>query len=174
MRITGGDKKGYIIKVPKNIRPTSSFLIKSIFDTLGSFILNKDILELFAGSGALGFEALSRGARSCLFVDISRGSEKSINQNIKILDYDNQAYFIKSDALKFLRISNATFDLILADPPYNYDKYEELVSLSYEKLRKEGIFVLQLSSKIEIEIEKFSVLKIYTSSDNSLYYLLKS
>ena len=171
MRIEGGEKKGFIIKVPKNIRPTTSFIKKSIFDTIGNFILNKDVLELFAGSGALGFEALSRGAKSCIFVDISRSSQKAIEENIKKLGYENKASFIKSDAIKFLRNYSMSFDIILADPPYDYENYDELLNYGYLRIKENGIFVLQLSSKKSLKLNSFSVYKDYVRGETRVLYL---
>jgi len=173
VRIEGGERKGFIIKTPKNIRPTSSFIKKSIFDTLGDYILNKEILELFAGSGSLGFEALSRGAKSCVFIDISRASEKAILENIKILGYEDRAVFIKSDSLKFLRHYNYEFDIIIADPPYNYEKYNDLIELSIKKLKKYGMFILQLSSKTIVKLNNFKVYKDYIKGETRVLFLIK-
>jgi len=174
MRIEGGEKKGFIIKVPKDIRPTTSFIKKSIFDTISSFILDKEVLELFAGSGALGFEALSRGAKSCIFVDISRSSQKAIEENIRKLNYYDKAIFIKSDAIKFLKNYSISFDIILADPPYDYENYDELLKYGYLRLKENGIFVLQLSSKTKLNLNSFSILKNYKKGETSVLYLVKA
>ncbi|MEO0143918.1 MAG: 16S rRNA (guanine(966)-N(2))-methyltransferase RsmD [candidate division WOR-3 bacterium] len=171
MRIEGGEKKGFIIKSPKDIRPTSSFIKKSIFDTLGDYIINKEILEIFAGSGALGFEALSRGAKSCIFVDISRASQKAILENIKILKYENKAVFIKMDALKFLRNYEYKFDIILADPPYDYKFYNQLLRLAKMRLKEDGMFILQLSSKTNIKIENYKIYKDYIKGETRVLFL---
>ncbi|MCS7244916.1 MAG: 16S rRNA (guanine(966)-N(2))-methyltransferase RsmD [candidate division WOR-3 bacterium] len=171
MRIESGEKKGHILKSPKGIRPTTSFLKKSIFDMLGNYILDKEILELFAGSGALGLEALSRGAKSCTFVDISRSSQKAILDNIKNLGYINRTKFVKSEALKFLRNCNDKFDIIIADPPYNYKDYEKLLNLAHSKLKEGGILILQLSSKVSLEIENYKIIKDYKKGETRIIVL---
>ncbi len=171
MRIDSGERKGFIIKTPKNIRPTSSFIKKSIFDTLGNYILNKEVLEIFAGSGALGFEALSRGAKSCIFVDISRGSEKVILENIEFLKYKDRATFIRMDALKFLKNYNYKFDIIISDPPYNYENYSQLLKLSKERLKEEGMLILQLSSKTQIKTNDYKIYKDYIKGETRVLFL---
>ncbi len=174
MRIEGGEKKGFIIKVPKDIRPTSSFLKKSIFDTLGDYILDKEVLEIFAGSGALGLEAISRGAKCCIFVDISRSSQKAIFENVKNLGYQDRAFFIKSDAIKFLRKCEHQFDIIIADPPYDYKNYNELLKIAYSKLKENGMLIVQLSSKAKIELENYRVYKDYKKGESRILFLIKN
>lgn len=171
MRIESGEKKGYILKSPKNIRPTTSFLKKSIFDSLGSYILDKEVLELFAGSGALGLEALSRGAKSCVFVDISRDSQKAILENIKNLRYLDRAKFFKSEAIRFLKNCKDKFDIIIADPPYDYKNYEELLNLAHSKLKEGGILILQLSSKTSLEIKNYKIVKDYKKGETRIIIL---
>src|SRR3989338_7582633 len=85
MRITSGAFKSRIIKAPGGIRPTLDNVRKAIFDILGGSVEGGKILDLFSGSGALGLEALSRGAGSCVFVDNSRSSVKAIKENLEAL-----------------------------------------------------------------------------------------
>ncbi len=174
MRIEGGEKKGFTIKTPKDIRPTSSFLKKSIFDTIGDYILDKEVLEVFAGSGALGLEAISRGAKRCVFVDISRSSQKAISENVKNLEYQDRALFIKSDAIKFLRNCEYQFDIIIADPPYDYRNYNELLKTAHSKLKDNGMLIVQLSSKANIKLENYRVYKDYKKGGNRVLFLIKS
>lgn len=123
MRITSGKFKSRIIEAPKSIRPTLDNVRKSIFDILGDSVNGAKVLDLFAGSGALGLEALSRGARSVVFVDDNKASIKAITSNLKRLDLSIgcDIFVIRSDfmpAIASFHKRGETFDLIFLDPPY--------------------------------------------------------
>ena len=124
MRIIGGKAAGAILKVPKGlgVRPTPDKVRLAIFNSLGPAVENTHILEVFAGTGALGLEALSRGARSAVFVELSSKHARVMQQNYTSLDAAlGQARFRVEDAfaaLGQLRGSDERFDLIFADPPY--------------------------------------------------------
>ncbi|MEO0149886.1 MAG: RsmD family RNA methyltransferase, partial [candidate division WOR-3 bacterium] len=112
MQITGGKFKGFKVKVSKDIRPTSAFNRKRIFDILRD-VKGFKVLDLFCGSGALGLEALSRGASFCVFVDISNESVKVVKENLKKLGITDMGLVLREDALKFCRNwKNGEFDLI--------------------------------------------------------------
>ncbi len=174
MQITGGKFKGFKIKVPKKTRPTSSFNRKRIFDILRN-VENLEVLDLFCGSGILGIEALSRGARSCTFVDIRSESIKVVSENIKKLGLENQTKVFKSDYSKFLSsLSDEKFDLIFADPPYNWKEHSKLLEMVKNTLRIEGIFVLEISSRREFpQCEGMEVIKAIKGGDTSLVFYMK-
>lgn len=110
------------------LRPTSDRARVMLFDILA----NKTgfsgfrCLDLFAGTGSFGFECLSRGAADCTFVDLSGKNLAIINKTAGELDCVQQTYRVRKDALDFLESDNSEYDLIFADPPYNYEHYEEL------------------------------------------------
>jgi len=135
MRITSGTFKSRIIKAPGGIRPTLDNVRKAIFDILGGSVEGVKVLDLFAGSGALGLEALSRGAASCTFVDNSRASVKAIKDNLEALDLgkDDGAEVVRADSLRVIQRlawDRARFDIIFMDPPY------------YKELAKKSLFLL--------------------------------
>ncbi|MFA5336463.1 MAG: 16S rRNA (guanine(966)-N(2))-methyltransferase RsmD, partial [Candidatus Omnitrophota bacterium] len=135
MRITSGIHKSRIIKAPGGIRPTLDNVRKAIFDILGESVAGSKALDLFAGSGALGIEALSRGSASCTFVDNSRASIKAIRDNLEGLGLGRpeSADVICADsiaAIDRLARDGAVFDIILMDPPY----YRELAKKSLSLL----------------------------------------
>jgi len=124
LRIIGGNlkaKKLYSAR-GKVIRPTSDRLRESIFNILAFHVKQAVVLDLFAGTGALGIEALSRGAESALFVDIHNGALYVIERNIKACGFENKAKIIKWNIIKNLnciKSDRAAFNLIFIDPPYN-------------------------------------------------------
>ncbi|HJY62762.1 MAG TPA: RsmD family RNA methyltransferase [Ignavibacteria bacterium] len=125
-------------------RPTTDRAKESLFNVLNNLLDFDSVscLDLFAGSGALGFESLSRGAASCDFVDVSVKQMRLINRTAEELNVLAQVNIYNSEVFDFLDGNeNNSYDLIFADPPYNYDKYDILIS----KVIKAGfgIFVLE-------------------------------
>ena len=123
MRIISGEFKNREIKMPKSsaVRPTSQKVRKAIFDVLGGEISGKKVLDLFSGSGALGFEALSLGASHITFVEKHPISLRAIYENIGILNIKHKCKVIGRDVLESLdklNIQKTDFDLVFADPPY--------------------------------------------------------
>ncbi|MFH1277468.1 MAG: RsmD family RNA methyltransferase [Candidatus Eisenbacteria bacterium] len=122
MRIVAGARRGarlYTGKAP-GFRPTSDRVREAIFDILGGLTEGRRVLDLFAGSGALGFEALSRGALEALFVEKSRRIAGWIERNGRDLRFDDRITVHASDAVRFLKRGEELekYDLLFADPPY--------------------------------------------------------
>lgn len=124
MRITGGNLRGRILKVPSaEVRPTQDRVREALFSSLQCRIAGARFLDLFAGSGAVGMEALSRGAASVCWVESSLRVFKILQSNLAKLagDYDDEAKLcLRSDVFAFMRKGTAggTYDIIFADPPY--------------------------------------------------------
>ncbi|HID93665.1 MAG TPA: 16S rRNA (guanine(966)-N(2))-methyltransferase RsmD, partial [bacterium (Candidatus Stahlbacteria)] len=122
MRIIAGESKGRKIKVPKGIRPTQDKVRESIFNILGDRVVDTTVLDLFAGSGSFGLEAISRGAREAIFVEINPKVIKILRENIDTLGYKAKTRVIQADALKIIQdlVANIPYpDIVFADPPYN-------------------------------------------------------
>jgi len=119
MRVISGSAGSRSIAVPSSVaRPSTDRLREALFSILGERISGARVLDLFAGSGALGLECLSRGADSCDFVDDSREAHAVIRKNIKSLKFEG-GKVIHQDVFKFLNgVSAKSYDLIFADPPY--------------------------------------------------------
>ena len=118
MRIIAGKAGRTAIRVPPAVaRPTTDFVRQAVFSILAERVCDARVLDLFAGSGALGLEALSRGATACTFVDDNRQSTAVVSENLKKARLDG-GLPVKSDVLHFLRKDAARYDLIFADPPY--------------------------------------------------------
>ena len=150
MRIIAGEFKGRKLITPRglHIRPTADRVKQYIFDVLADQVVNAMVLDLFSGTGNLGIEALSRGAAHVCFVEQNRNAVRLIKQNIELLHLEHRNTVVQKDALSFLRHSDDPsyeFDVIFADPPYKWEKIDELILLLAEKkrLRTDGCFVLE-------------------------------
>ena len=126
MRIIGGKYARRIIRTPKNlpVRPTTDLAKESLFNILGHKLdfHDKNVLDLFAGTGAFGVEALSRGAESVFFIDIDSDSISVLKDNIKSISLENHTRILKWDPTKnlnCLRSWRPAFNLVFMDPPYN-------------------------------------------------------
>lgn len=118
MRIIAGKAGRVAIKVPPAVaRPTTDFVRQAIFSMLAAKVEGARVLDLFAGSGAIGLEALSRGAASCVFVDEHRQAAATITGNLAKTRLEG-GRVVKADVSSFLKRDNATYHLIFADPPY--------------------------------------------------------
>ncbi len=123
MRITGGERKGLLLRVSVGLttRPTAAVVREAIFDILGADVRGSRVLDLFAGSGSLGIEALSRGACTTFFVEESPVACRIIKGNLARAGYLERSRIIRNDvfkALAYVERQGKAFDLVLLDPPY--------------------------------------------------------
>jgi 16S rRNA (guanine966-N2)-methyltransferase len=153
MRITGGDFGGRTLSFPSGSkeRPTSDFLRETLFNLLGS-LTGKTFLDLFAGSGSVGLEAASRGAREVCLIEKNKKLVKVINKNIQTCSLEQKFRVIGADVeigLREFAKKNYQADVVFADPPYNRNLVgATLKSLSkYRVLTKGGVIVIQHSTK---------------------------
>lgn len=128
MRVITGTARGRKLKTPENydIRPTTDNVKESVFNIIQFDIEGRRVLDLFAGTGQMGIECLSRGAAEAVFVDKSRDAVKIIRDNLKTCQL--KATVVQDDALGFLR-SCGKFDIIFVDPPYDMPIYEPVLEL---------------------------------------------
>lgn len=150
MRIITGTAKGRKIKAPEglNTRPTSDRVKESLFNILNNKvnINGAKVLDLFAGTGNLGLEALSRGALNCIFVEHDKKTYNILNENIKTLGFNDIAKVYNQDSFAFLDFLNKLkqkFDIIFLDPPYGKGFIEKAIALiiSYDLIEKGGIII---------------------------------
>jgi 16S rRNA (guanine966-N2)-methyltransferase len=153
MRIIAGKAGRVAIKVPSAVaRPTTDFVRQAVFSILGERVENARVLDLFAGSGALGLEALSRGAASCVFVDDHRQACAVIGENLAKARLDG-GRVTRSEVASFLKRDAASYELIFADPPYwkfhgDKDHTADLLKagLIAPRLAENGLLIVEISS----------------------------
>ncbi|HIG31081.1 MAG TPA: 16S rRNA (guanine(966)-N(2))-methyltransferase RsmD [Verrucomicrobiales bacterium] len=191
MRIIGGTAAGLHFKVPKglHVRPTQDRVKQAIFNRLGNRIPDVDIVDLFAGAGALGLECLSRGAASVTSVEISRRHASFIQNNLHHLKLPEKQFSLKiQDVFIFLQQAAANeiqFDLILADPPYGEKTTGERSKSLAQKLidtpnlsrilKADGLCVLGHASRDKITIpESWMETKSMIHGDCSMRFLEKN
>jgi 16S rRNA (guanine966-N2)-methyltransferase len=132
MRIIAGEFRGRTLRPPsdRRVRPTADRVREAWFSILGPHLAGARVVDLFAGSGALGLEALSRGAERVDFVEISRSSLAALRANVSTLDAEERVGIHRGDALRFIsRLSMRAYDVALADPPYSTDQARRLVEV---------------------------------------------
>lgn len=155
MQILTGIYKGRKIRSSSSlaIRPCSSRVKKSLFDTLVARIDFEDIsvLDLFAGFGSLGFEALSRGARQVCFVDQHVDALKAIKATALHLEVLESIKIVNSDVTAFLGRQTGPFDLVFCDPPYSWPDYDRLIEriAGGSLLAEEGLLLIEHSAHLD-------------------------
>lgn len=168
MRVISGKARGkkLVSLEGLNTRPTLDRVKEALFNIIQFDIQDKNVLDLFAGSGAIGIEAISRGAKSATFCDNSMDAIKIIETNIKNTRSTEKAVVLHKDyslALKYLAKNNTKFDIIYLDPPYKTDFAEkaidEIINLSL--LSKEGIIILETDDANKEETIKNKNIQIF-------------
>ena len=152
MRIISGKFKGRIFQVPqsKEIRPTTDRVRETLFNILNNKINFSDInvLDLYSGSGALGFECLSRGAKQIHFVEKNSFIYKGLIENINSLGANNECTVFRMEALKYSNsVVNSNYDLVLADPPFFKDDIYNVVKnlIKNNSLNENGLIIIERS-----------------------------
>lgn len=152
-RVIAGECKGIKLRNPpgKSIRPSTDRTKEWIFSVLYD-VRELLVLDVFSGAGNLGIEALSRGAEKCTFVDNSDTAISLTKKNLALCGFQDKATVLRADVLRFLRSSGVEFDLILADPPYQFPDFAELIEAAVNRLTEPGRFYLETSEPIEGEL----------------------
>lgn len=167
MRVTGGSLKGRKLAPLRgmSIRPTSDYLREAIFNILAEVVEDAVVLDLFAGTGSLGIEALSRGAERAVFVDKASQAIKALSRNVETCALQERTRILKRDILRgpgFLKSIRETFDLVFVDPPYDKGFAEPTLKLlgRSSKILTEAFIVVEHSSR-EILPEKIARLFLH-------------
>lgn len=157
MRIVAGERRGARIAAPKgtHTRPTSDRAREAAYNLIGP-VDGATVLDLFAGSGAMGLEALSRGARRCVFVESDRAACRVIRDNLATLRLTGALVLCKDafQALREERAAGRTYDLVLADPPYGAwnDLEARLGEAVAAVLVPDGLLVVETAAKVEPQL----------------------
>ena len=176
IRIIGGRHKSYriVFKALPALRPTTDRAKETLFSWLQFELENKSCLDLFAGTGSLGLEALSRGAQHVTFVEKEKNLYKNIIKNISNLGYENQIQAVCSDSFKWLKTNKQKFDLIFLDPPFDLIDYKMLIRAIFQNnvLNQDGKIFLESSKHTLLELSKTqNILKDKTVGDVRLIIL---
>ena len=167
MRVITGTARGVQLKTPEGMqtRPTSDRVKEALFSIIHFDIPGAKVLDLFGGTGQLGIEALSRGAKSAVFVDAREDACKIIRENLKRTRLEGQGKVIRGDYLEYLRRCREKFDIILLDPPYAEVFLENALNCIAEIdiLETGGIIIAErpLGKKLSYEFEGFTRSKDY-------------
>ena len=176
IRITGGENRSRLLETPNTTltKPTMDKVRAAVFNALGDAVKGAKVLDLFAGSGSYGFEALSRGAKEATFVDSSFDAIKAIKKNAANLNREN-VEILNNDVLTFLSQNSKDFDIIFADPPYKLDVYETIVKMLIERdiVRSGGIIVLESERELNIDETQFRNVRFYKYGLAKIYILRK-
>ncbi len=147
MRIISGSARGRRLKELQGMetRPTTDKVKESLFNIIQFELEGRRVLDLFAGTGQLGLEALSRGAAGCTFVDQRREAASLVRENVKLCGFTDRARVVQGDALSFLSACREKFDVVLLDPPYDSGLLEKSLNLltQFDILREYGIIVCE-------------------------------
>ena len=163
MRVIAGKARRLPLKTVKgmNTRPTTDRIKETLFNMINNKLPNANFLDLYSGSGAIGIEALSRGAKYAVCTDLDANSVKIIKKNADELQFDN-IEILNQDAMGFIKNSNSCFSVIFLDPPYNKGFIKPIIEAIIENglLETDGIIVLESDNSDEhSEISGLDIIK---------------
>lgn len=177
MRIIAGEKKGCQLFSPtwKGLRPTSDRLRETLFNVLRGEVVGARFLDGFAGTGAIGLEAMSRGALSVTFVECDRRAIALIEKNVRQCGSENCSTIVRGGLPDSLAqsVKQPCFDLCVLDPPYEFDTSTISAILTAVKgyLEEDGVIVLERARRAEaVEVAGLANRRCITSGDSALYF----
>ncbi len=175
LRIIGGEWRSRKLEFPTadGLRPTSGMIRETLFNWLQHKVIGANILDMFSGSGALGFEALSRGAASVTMVEKDRKAAEQLKTNAQLLQ-TTKSWVINSDVLSWAARCGDSFDIVFLDPPFAADIAPDCLEVCKSGLVKsEGLVYLEISRSQKLQVpEEFEILKSKTSG-SVMYQLLQ-
>jgi 16S rRNA (guanine966-N2)-methyltransferase len=161
MRIIAGERKGHTIYAPKGLetRPTSDRVRENVFNIVAPWVEDARVLDLYAGSGAMGLEALSRGAAAVVFVEADADAARTIERNLDKLRLTGATVLRASATMALTQEAAAgrKYDLVLADPPYSMTDYDQLARYLPTVLSDDGLLVLESAGKVEPELPGLAI-----------------
>ncbi|MFQ5493273.1 MAG: 16S rRNA (guanine(966)-N(2))-methyltransferase RsmD [Candidatus Dojkabacteria bacterium] len=178
LRIITGKYKGRRLTVPPKLtRPLTDRVRTTVFDLIRDFLPDATVLDLYAGSGVFGFEALSRGAESVDLVDGSKQAVKIIEENARTLEVQDQISVYPWKVSDFLKKNEIHYDIIFVDPPFPEPTAEklEVARHALKLLETEGILILRLDSKGQPGLEQSGLAAVYEKKigKSTVYFFRK-
>ncbi|MBO4592443.1 MAG: 16S rRNA (guanine(966)-N(2))-methyltransferase RsmD [Eubacterium sp.] len=159
MRVIAGSRRSLPLKTLEGdaTRPTTDKYKETLFNCIQMDVPNSRFLDLFAGSGAVGIEALSRGAKHAVFIENSRDALDIVKQNIHFTKFENESDIIRGDALSYLRrLPMLDFDIIFIDPPYSMGLEKQAIEILDTKKFKNPDVIIIVEAKLEEDLEYIS------------------
>ena len=181
MRVIAGKYRGRPLAGPKHkgLRPTADRVKEALFNIFGSSIVSASLLDLFAGTGSIGIEALSRGADSVVFVDNNLQSLKLLRTNLQLIDSQDSEkirvlHFTSDNCLAYLEKEGASFNFIFLDPPFEGGLYLKTIQLihQYRSLKEDGVLAVEHPQKVSLEEIPFMIDKSRNYGDINLTFCI--
>lgn len=184
MRVISGIAKNRKLKAPagQNTRPITDMIKEALFNVIGSKVIDSYFLDLFAGSGSVGIEAISRGAKEVIFVDSSYEAIKVIKYNLEHCGFSKEAQVYKNDVFKALDIlekRDRIFNIIYVDPPFTNPKIFDQVMLTldskYKLLASDGVIIIRSQRNMSLPDQYDNLVKnkLSTYGESILHYYLR-
>lgn len=165
MRVVAGTAGGRKLETPggNDVRPTTDMVKEAVFSIIQFELEGRSFLDLFAGSGQMGIEALSRGAKKVVFVDASKTSVGIVRKNLELTGLEKNAEIRNTDSISYLKGCGESFDLAFLDPPYRKGLIEKALELLPELMNRTGKIICEhpKDEKLPESIGKFSIKKQY-------------
>lgn len=180
MKIIGGEFRGMNLFTPKDqsIRPTTGRIREDMFNIIRPYLYNANFLDLFSGTGAVGLEALSRGAGHVDFVERANTSISLLRKNIEKTKTTDKTRVIRSDARKFLLTTDEIYDIIFFDPPYKYDKFDDLFSIIIQRnlVKDDGLIIAEHDKHYipKEKMGKWDLFRVKNYSVTQMHYYKKT
>ncbi len=161
MRVITGTAKGKRLETldGMDIRPTTDRIKEAIFSSIQFDMFDAEVLDLFAGTGQLGIEALSRGASKAVFVDCSKKSLDVVKKNLETTGFKEKSETYNMNGVDFIAGNSMKFDFIFLDPPYNKGIIPEILPLLNNKLKENGLIICEYEKNLELS-EKYGDLTL--------------
>ena len=165
MRVITGEARGrkLVTLEGEDVRPTTDRVKEGMFNIIQFDLEGANVIDLFAGSGQLGIEALSRGAKHCTFIDSASRSVEVVKQNLKTVGFEKRASVFCGDAKMYIDLSKDNFDIALLDPPYNKNIIDAVLLSVAEKMTDYGVIICEsaLDEKLPETAGEFSIHREY-------------
>ena len=151
MRVITGTARGRRLIAPEglDVRPTTDKVKEAVFSAVQFELEDASVLDLFAGSGQMGIEALSRGAAKAVFVDSSPKAVKCISENLRATKLDKVSQLVSRDSYDYIKLTAETFDIIILDPPYRCGHVDKILPFAANKLNDGGFIICEYESEAD-------------------------
>lgn len=173
MRVITGSARGsklITVEGTEVVRPTTDGVKEAIFSAIQFEIEGRTVLDLFAGSGQLGIEALSRGAKEAYFIDSSIASIKAVRQNLAHTKLEDRAHVVNMPFTAFLKSTRVVFDIAILDPPYNLKILNKALPHLEEKMSDSGIIICEHEKELTLphDLGRFEIAKVLKHSRTAI------